>query len=468
MYKSKLIQLYQTFSSTQLEQARKWVNSPIHNRDKDVSKLFDYLLSNQSMTSGTIDRKKVFACIYPKREYDDLHLQDLMSLVVNSLEEFVCFSIQNENHLNPPIALIQYSQSNELSKLTEQPTKKEKKNQDKKKVQSKEYYYQKYELDREVLREEEHSNKAKTALQRVFDNHSTAFIIETLRLAALAILDQGENNTTYIMPLLGAILEDIELGKYKDIRAIQLYYCRYMLLATPENENHWNKFKRLLFSSSKHLSLSEIKDFYFLGIDYCNKQISLGEKLYLKEAFELYQYSLEQKVILEDGVLSPFMYRNILATALASQNHLWASEFVTKYTIYLEEKYQASYNRYARVNLLFSKGVYKSTLILLQQAVFEELELELDSQAIQLKIHYEQKDKDSLYTLIASFYGFLKNEALSVDQRNNYKNMIKFTQKLIQLSTDNPNAKQDILEQIKETNPLTERIWLLEKLDTAF
>jgi len=468
MYKSKLIQLYQTFDSVQLEQARKWVNSPIHNRHKDVSKLFEYLFSKQSITPRTTNRKKVFSYIYPKRKYDDLRLRHLMSLGVSSLEDFVSFSIQNKKTINPPIALIQYCQSNDLPKLTQQYIKKAKKNQDKKKVQSKEYYYQKYELDREILKQEERANKKQTTLQQVFDNHSIAFIIETLRLAGLAALNQDENNAVYTIPLLDAILEDIELGKYKDVGAVQLYYSYYIVLARPENGKHWDRFKNLLFNSSEYLSASEIKDFYFFGIDYCNKKINLGEKLYLKEAFELYKYSLEEKVVLEDGILSPLIYRKVLAAALASQNHLWASEFVTKYTTSLEEKYQASYNKYARVNLLFSKGVYKSTLILLEQAAFEELELELASQVIQLKIHYEQKDKDSLYALIASFYGFLKNKELSVSQRNNYKNIIKFTQKLSQLSTNNPTAKTKLLEQIKETKPLTERIWLLEKLETAF
>ena len=117
MIKSKLIELYKTFDSKQLEALRKWANSPIHNRHKDVIKLIDFLIQKPKITARTVQKEKAFKYLYPKRSYDDLRLRHIMTLTVNSMEDFVGFSQQkNEDH-EQLFALVDYCNSKQLYTL---------------------------------------------------------------------------------------------------------------------------------------------------------------------------------------------------------------------------------------------------------------------------------------------------------------------------------------------------------------
>ena len=48
--------------------------------------------------------------------------------------------------------------------------------------------------------------------------------------------------------------------------------------------------------------------------------------------------------------------------------------------------------------------------------------------------------------------------------QENYKNILRFTQKIISLPPYNKKAKMTLLEEIKTIRPLTERQWLLNAL----
>ena len=55
---------------------------------------------------------------------------------------------------------------------------------------------------------------------------------------------------------------------------------------------------------------------------------------------------------------------------------------------------------------------------------------------------------------------YIKRKRAFGHHRENYLNIIKFTQSLIELNPFDKNEKQKIAEEIKNTEPLTERKWL--------
>jgi len=48
--------------------------------------------------------------------------------------------------------------------------------------------------------------------------------------------------------------------------------------------------------------------------------------------------------------------------------------------------------------------------------------------------------------------------------QENYKNILRFTQKIIALPAYNKKAKATLIKEIKTIRPLTERQWLLDAL----
>jgi len=467
MKKSKLIRLYETFDSQQLEWLRKWINSPVHNKHPDVTKLFEYLLSKNKLTPRVLDKEKVFAYIYPERSYNDLRLRHLMSLGVKNMEQFVSFSLQEKEETAHYIRLTTYCINNSLDKYARQYIKKAKKQLDKTKQQNAAHFYYQYQLEQAIFEQRGTKTRIRTTnLQAIFDQHATAFIIETLRYACKAASHQNIYKGHYDIPLLEHILEQVTSSdKYVENTAIQFYYYSYKALTEPEEEAHFATLQQLLFEHKDALPASELKDIYLVAINYCVKRLNTGHEEYVSAVFELFKYGLEYETLIEDGKLSRFTYHNIFSASLRLKEHKWTADFIEKYTSYLEDEYQNNYQLFAYSKLAFSKGNYAKTLDLLWQVEFDDLFLNLQAKTMLIKIYYENEDHDALESLLSSFYVFLQRKDIMSYHRSNYKNIIRFTQKIERIPSFDKKGIAKLRQQIEEANPLTERQWLLDQLD---
>ena len=91
MIKSKLIQLYTCLDRTELEAFHKWLKSPLHNSDTDLTKLFIYIGSRRILSKISVEKNRVFKHLFPKESYKDLKLRRLMSKGIKNLENFYIF-----------------------------------------------------------------------------------------------------------------------------------------------------------------------------------------------------------------------------------------------------------------------------------------------------------------------------------------------------------------------------------------
>ncbi|MGH1338206.1 MAG: hypothetical protein ACRBFS_18935 [Aureispira sp.] len=466
MYNSKLIHILQVLNSEEREVLKKWLYSPAHNQREDRRQLLLFLLSKRKLTPKTTATKAAYTHVYGKLPYEDKKWKKLMNLCVQLLEKFIHFSAQKKSTFSKQKALIAFFQQHNLNKYAQQYLKKTQASQAKEVLLNRQHFQRQYELEELIFEHQTTTRASKTTnLQSIFDCHYLAFILNTLNYACEAMTHQRLYKSTYDIPLLDPILSDIESGKYAQIPSVQLYYHAFMALKTPQEETHFEVLQTLMFQHYDVLTPKEMKSLYLIAINYCVRQLNNGAEKYVRAVFDLYQYGLEHRILIENNLLSRFTYKNIIAAAIRLKEYAWVRPFIATYTPLLEDMYQKPYALYAKAKLHFSQGDFDTTLELLTQVEFDNLFLSMDSKTMLLKIYYERGHFEALDSLLTSFNRFLQRKSILAYQRKIHKNMIKLTTKLVHLPLlDNQVKIEQLRQEIIETNPLTEKPWLLLQL----
>ncbi len=459
MYKSKLTELIKTLDSNQIEAARKWVNSPVHNRHKEVVKLFDFLFSRQHYTALSLNKKRAFSYIYPKREFDDLRLRHLMTLGVSILEDFVSFSIHHVNKFEQKISLVSYCRLHKNENLSKKYLRKIIREQKRNTLHSKKTHYEGYKLSKEIIFSSENENPSKN-LKQLFRHHSHSFVIETLQLA---VNNFSTIENTEEIPFFDIILSKIKAGAYKDSPLVKLYYSCYNLLNKPLSFKLFKDLKKDLINQRQVLALSEQTELFSFIIKFCTERLDSKKHNYLIELFDLYELGLESRIFIDSRGFNPEIYLDILSTCLALKNHIRAASFVNEHTGMLTKNLQPPFNRYARAMLLYSKGVYKSAAMLLS-ADFADNRLTYASGVLLLKIHYENNSWDNFEKTSHSFRTLIKSKNTCKELQKSYCGFIETT--IAYHSATSKNQQQKIIKEgLTDRNILlSERLWLQNQL----
>lgn len=466
MHKSKLIRLYQTLNDVEIRQFKKWVKSPIHNKHKDVQRLFDYLFSRQGISVVTTHRERVFQFLYPKEKMNMARLRHVMSFATDVLEDFIRYIEHVSDYKNGEILLLRGLRKRDLRKDAEKQEEKIHKAFDKEAIQNEDYYRLKYQLELELFRIQTIGNQPTSVnLQEVMDSSSLVFVLSMLRYACVSHTHQNLFKTKYHVPFLDPILVSIEQGNYADINSIQLYYASYMALTQPESDSSYERLKKYLVDYPNILSPNEFREVYGIAVNYCIKRLNKGNPYYIEEAFRLYMNGIENEVLLENGYLSHFAYKNIVAIGLHLEKFEAIKTFIPRGEQLLHPEHRESYIHYNTANFYFATKDYENAVRLLISMEYDDLFMTIGAKLLLLKIYVIEESFDLLESFLHSFAQFVRRKpALSSTHKQSFLNTIKFTQKVVHAFTK--EQKKILIEEINATNPLPEKRWLLEQLES--
>lgn len=469
MYKSKLLTIFKTLPTTQKRQFKKWLISPIHNQHQDVVKLFDFIYSKRTLSLRSVSKEQAYQYLYGSSVYNDNRIRHVMSFALETLNSFVSYSqIQKDSFLND-FSLIKAYRELKLDKFAAQSLDKIKKQQKETLIKNSAFFLQNYQLEQELF--EQIGTQQRTDrinLQEITSPFTTLFIIHTLKYACISETHSNLRKEAYQIPLLEAVLEEVKKGHYETVDAIMIYYHSYWALTLPDAELHFIKLKEYLLREQPVLDLVDLKDLYLAALNYCIKRLNIGDEEYVIEALEIYKMGLKTKILLEENKLSRFAYKNITALGLRAKDFDWIANFIEKYAVFVEPKYRDSYKHYNTAKLYFEQGNQSKALELLLQVEYDDIFLNLDAKIILLKIFFANKDYEALDSLLDSTKVYLSRKGKSVMSyhQENYKNILRFAQKIIALPSYDKKAKNALLEEIKTIRPLTERQWLLDALSS--
>jgi hypothetical protein len=478
MQSTPLFQLLKTLTKSDRRDLAKFLRSPFHNTREDVVRLFDFFEQNseQYTTMESEKSEKITPSVFLIKEaahtfifdqnapFDDSAMRYAMSYLLKLVKQFLVHKELKDNDLQQDLllakALRKRGSVKTLEKHLAQTTAVFKAS----KIQNGVFHLADFQLQLEIF---EHRHRRRDAadlnLQALSDGLNQFYATELLRWACVQLSHSSVSKQAYEQPFLASVLEKIGDGTFKTTPSVSAYFFAYRALKFSQ-EADFQYFKTTIIDNAAIFPPAEIRDLYLLAINVCIKKLNSGERQYEAAALDLYRNGLSNGALLDDGILSPYTYRNVANLAIKIGETVWAADFLNEFKHKLPAKERDNVFRYNLAHLHFRKNDYPKAMELLRDVHLKEALQNLDARRMLMRMYYESGEFDALDSLLESFKTFIHRQKNLGYHRENYVNLVKFTRKLLQLNVGNKKEKEQLRKEIEETTALTERDWLLSQL----
>jgi len=269
-------------------------------------------------------------------------------------------------------------------------------------------------------------------LEELSNELATFFASDTLRRSAAALSHQLFSKKEYQIKMLPEVLQHLEQSDYEKIPAVALYFYCYKALTEPENESYFARLKQLIKKYLTNFPKNEMRDIYRHALNYCIFKMNQGSELFLREGFELYKSGLENDLLLENGILSTFTYKNIGIIGLKLKEFEWVKSYLENYKVYLNSEVSENIYTYNLAHYYFRTNNFSESMRLLQQTDFDDVLHNLDARRMLLRMYFELNELEALESLLESFTIYIRRKKVGYHGEN-YMNLIRYTKRLLAL-----------------------------------
>jgi hypothetical protein len=469
MQKSQLIQVLRTFSRKELRELGKWVESPAHNQRQDVVFLYEYLTEKDRLYCDEfLSKAEVFSYIYPKEDYDDARFRQTMHFFMKVVEDFLAFTEWRENEGRFNLMLAKVYRKRNFLKGFKKYVNKARSALESQPIRNELFHRGTYDiLQEQYLAQSKQKRVTAYNLQELSEALDVSYLSEKLRQSCHMLTHQKVYKVDYTIGLIEPVLLYIEEKDFLKIPAVAIYYYALKTLTNVEEEIHFQHLKQQILSHEDAFPKNELRDIYLMAINYCIGKLNAGKEQFLQETFELYRKGVESFILIENGVITRWTFRNIVSAGLKVKEYEWVKQFISDYQQYLDETYKESIVHYSLGVLYSAMGDYKQAMSLFARADYKDVLLTLNAKSLLLKMYYEQDELDAMESLIESMQAYVRRKEVMGYHKQSYKNALSLTKKLIRINPYNPEQKSGLEKEVKEADPLFpgDRSWLLKQIE---
>ncbi|MBK7871439.1 MAG: hypothetical protein IPJ74_12580 [Saprospiraceae bacterium] len=448
MRNSKLYWILQQFDKYEQNRLRKFLQSPYFNRSEAIVALFEHLTEHiNDQNEAEIEKENLWKKINPDACYDDVRFRKYCSDLFKLIEDFLSLQVYENREFNQAVNLLEAIGKRKLDRIRGSAIKNVKRLSDLTFLRSSDYYLDQFHFEKNYYELHKHDRTSKTNIEEINRNLDGFYISEKLRYYCLSLGQQKVAAHTYNIEFIEEIIEYVRNGGFENIPSIAVYYQILLMEKDGQNLEHYFTLKQLLEINGLKFPREEAESMYGFAFNYCVSKINQGDLQFQSELFDLYKDSLSKEIIIVEGELSPWDFRNISTIALRLGEYDWVASFIEKYQFYLPEAFRDNAVKYNLAQVYFYQKKYDEVKSLLQEVVFEDFSYNLNSKVMLLLTYYETDEIEPLYSLFESFRTYLnRHKDLPLSRRQLYTNLIKFTKKLTSI---NPGDTK-ILEKVKK------------------
>ena len=433
---------------------------------KSLDLLWSFLLEALRKQQNPPSKKDLFFQLFPNKTYDDVKIRLLNSQLLSLIETYLLFPKKNEDTAQKRIQLTQIMNQRNQPKLAQHNLQKAEKLLGKQHQKDVYFYLNNNEISNLKYQVSLKANPT-TLLpyHKVSRQLDIAFIGSKLQNICHALMQQNIYRIEYPFEFLDELVSHAKHQGLLNEPFILIHYICLKMLQAPENETHFLQFKQKLIELGGNFSPKELRELYLLAINHCIKQINQGNTIYYDSVIELYEKGLENAILLERGKLSRFTYHNIATAGIKTNRMKWVETFINQYKTKLEQAYQESAFSFNQARLAYHNKQYNKALPLLQKANYKDVLLNLAAKTLLLKIYFELNELNLLDAHLEAMQNFIRRKKILGYHRSNYLNIITITRKIIEIPPFNKKSGYTLRKTITETEPLTEKQWLLDQIN---
>jgi hypothetical protein len=468
MKETKAFRILSEFHKLEQNRLRKFVKSPYFNRDEVIVKLCDLLLDEINRNSSkTFSKEQVWRSLGLGARYDDVRMRKYYSDLIKLIEEFLIHQAFEDDLAGRQAYLIQSLRRKKLDALRNAVVKNIETIPERIPYRDSEYFLGQYLVEsnfERYLDQLEETKTEKTNLEKISQNLDLFYLGEKLRILCVVLSKKKLANFEYRIELENEVLQIAEKEEFLSNPMISIYLQIIKMTNNPDESEHYQAFKELLNEHGALFDKDEIKSFYDSAQNYCVSQINRG-KSFLAEYLQLFKEMIAKDLILKDEVVETHVFRNIATVGLRLGDYAFVEKFIQDFYEHLPSDVRDNVHSFSLAQLYFYQKKYVKVIQTLQHVEYADYTYNLNAKNILLLTYYETSEFEPLAYLLDSMRVYLnRNKEIPENRKVNFKNLIKFTKKLISMPPGNRKAVAQIKQEVQQTGAIASRDWLLEKI----
>ncbi len=281
MQESKLVKYLAEMDARTQERFRLFVVSPYFNQHEKTIQLLDYVFRHMEKKPANLDRKKVFAYLFPSEVYSEQGLFNVMSNLKKLYHRFLAQEQLDKQTFEQDLLLLDSAYENNLFSLLKNRGKQLTKRLDTYPYKDSDFYQTQFRYFKRMgyyLGQYEDRTKV-SMLQDMMDHLDRYFLLEKLKNGVHMTANMLMVNSQFDLRMLDYLLDFYQQHEEEFVEdlSIELYYTILMSLRENENTGHYEKLKSLLNEQFDQSSPNEQSDLFAFANNYCVRRINLGD-----------------------------------------------------------------------------------------------------------------------------------------------------------------------------------------------
>ncbi len=471
MESTRIYRILSKQSRTNLNRFIKFIKSPYHNVNEKIEQLAVFLVDSIKNQTEIGSKSEIWKQIHGDSEYKDLKFRKLCNDLLERFEKFLILENLESNKILKSNLLLESIKSNELDELAEKHVSKSSRDIGRQLEQSSEFYLQKYFYEKNIQNLKSNYEiklDLKKGLKRSYNELSESldafYAIEKLRLATDLQTWKKMYKSDEVVEL-GVPLKIIKKYKFDNYPSVEIYRLMYKLYVEESGNNTYENLKEKAFNNIHLFPAQEQKEIFDVLVSYCIKIVNQGNIEFLSETLTLYDWGIENEIILNKGKLSPTTFRNYVVAGLRVNEFERVENFIKEKAELLDDSQKENALNFNLGRLSFYKTEFENAIQYLNKVNYDDVWYGLNSRSLLLATYYELEEFNALEYQLDSFSAYLRREkSIGEAKRKSFALTVNYIKSL--LKHYNNKAKiRTLKEKITADKIVNSKKWLLEKIE---
>lgn len=488
MLKSKAIDIIKSFSKTEFDRFKKFVESPYFNTNAGIVRLVSVLESyHPDYNSEGLTEELLYKKVYAGNKFSYSLMRNLMSELLHLSESFLINNRFNNDILKHPsniIDLLDELQNRDISNHFKLRLKNAEKMIKKEKFDSS-LYKNNVQLINFILDDEYNKVSFRHSLKDIFFRKAVYELCSTAnslyRNANSIHFISIENNVSADESLFFIFLKCIDFRKFlnelekrrsSETLVIEIYFKLILIILEPENLDNYYEVKNNIFKNISKFSNSEKYSLLNVLRNYVLFEHARGVKTLEHEVRSINLKMLDTLDFKKDKMESilGIIFLGIFYDSVSNNDLSFAEEFISKYSGQLRKEIRKDIHGYATALIHFAKSEFERSLEALSHVKPPNKVYFVKIKHLYIMLYYELGYYEEGLSVIDSYKHYLDNNKVqNQDMRKNLLRLCRLYLRLYRLKMNTGNTGEfDVIRFMKELDSEklnSETKWILTKLE---
>ena len=474
MKNTKLILLLKSFSKEEIKKFRDFVYSPFFNKNKNVQKLNDVILSYYpEFESKLPGEENIFKEIFPGEKFDYFKIKNISSDLYNLGLEFLKQAPNPATEFISEYNLIVQLRLRKLFNLHSKLVKSIEKSFSEVKIKDNAFLHSNYLIATESQFVDLFDKPSSiTGIVNEFNNLFEYFINNLLHYYNLLIHISKDNNIKLDIKMMDEVITFLEKGPVSS-HPVTLSYEYLILLKTKGKEEYYFLLKDHYFKNFEFMNDFSAYTVHMYMFGYCADKYNIsGDRRFVNEGYELYRHSYLNNRVTSGELLYPDFVNYIKIFVRAGDTEL-ARKFIADYAAQLPKDQLDNCLNYSNAYIAHYEGDFNKALKLISKVNFPLAILKVQVRLMEVQLNFQLGYYEETRSLIESFRKtFIKEAVISDSLKESILSFLKSTINLINLKQESDKKKiqmevsrmKDMISK-SQLNHFGIKFWLEDRLN---